>query len=81
MGIDVPGELSVVGFDDTPVASELWPPLTTIRQPVTDMAAAAVRIFVEAIRRRRGGDAEHQDLVVPYALAVRDSTGPAPSQG
>ncbi len=40
-GLDVPGDLSIVGFDDTSIASHLWPPLTTIRWPIADMARAA----------------------------------------
>jgi len=42
LGIAIPTELSVSGFDDSPVASHLWPQLTTVRQPVQDMAAEAV---------------------------------------
>lgn len=41
-GLDVPGGLSVVGFDDTAVATSIWPALTTVRQPVAEMAEAAV---------------------------------------
>jgi LacI family transcriptional regulator len=80
LSIDVPRELSVVGFDDTPLASELWPPLTTIRQPLTEMAEMAVKLLVEAVRRPSGAS-EHQDLVVPHALIVRGSTGPTPLGG
>lgn len=40
-GLDVPGDLSIIGFDDTSIASHLWPPLTTIRWPIADMARAA----------------------------------------
>jgi len=40
-GIDVPGELSILGFDDTPIAAHIWPPLTTVRWPIVDMARAA----------------------------------------
>ena len=40
-GIDVPSELSVVGFDDTPIAAHIWPPLTTVRWPIVSMARAA----------------------------------------
>lgn len=40
-GLDVPADLSIIGFDDTAIASHLWPPLTTIRWPISDMAQAA----------------------------------------
>ena len=40
-GINVPAELSVIGFDDTPIASHLWPPLTTVRWPIVSMARSA----------------------------------------
>ena len=38
LGMDLPTQLSVVGFDDAPVATMIWPLLTTVRQPVTSMA-------------------------------------------
>jgi len=40
-GIDVPHDLSIVGFDDTPIAAHIWPPLTTVRWPIVPMARAA----------------------------------------
>jgi LacI family transcriptional regulator len=40
-GIDVPRQLSVIGFDDTPIAAHIWPPLTTVRWPIVSMARAA----------------------------------------
>ncbi|TWH09290.1 LacI family DNA-binding transcriptional regulator [Pseudoxanthomonas taiwanensis] len=75
MGLRIPGELSVVGFDDTPVATTLWPELTTIRQPVTAMGKAAVSALLELIRDRRAGrsrEAAHQ--VMKYALVRRQSS-------
>jgi LacI family transcriptional regulator len=46
--IDVPGKLSIIGFDDTAIASHIWPPLTTVRWPITSMArAAAMRLIDE----------------------------------
>jgi len=75
MGLRIPGELSVVGFDDTPVATTLWPELTTIRQPVTAMGKAAVSALLERIRDRRAGrsrEAAHQ--VMKYALVRRQSS-------
>ncbi|EJL33514.1 LacI family DNA-binding transcriptional regulator [Novosphingobium sp. AP12] len=55
MGLDVPRDLTVVGFDDAPQATTTWPELTTIRQPIADMSRAAVMQLVEDIRTRRDG--------------------------
>ena len=54
-GLEVPGDLSVTGFDDTPLATTVWPELTTVRQPIAEMAREAVRLLVEQIRGRRTG--------------------------
>jgi LacI family transcriptional regulator len=51
-GLDVPGDLTVCGFDDTALATTIWPELTTIRQPVTDMSRMAVDLLVREIRSR-----------------------------
>lgn len=48
--LDVPGDLTVVGFDDTTLATAIWPELTTIRQPIADMSRCAVTMLVNAIR-------------------------------
>jgi LacI family transcriptional regulator len=50
LGLTIPGQLSVVGFDDTPTASHIWPPLTTVRQPIDAMAAQAVLLLTKKIR-------------------------------
>lgn len=66
-GLDVPRDLSVAGFDDTALASLVWPPLTTIHQPVREMAvAAAALLFGE------GEGVIHQRLA--HQLVVRKST-------
>ncbi len=67
-GINVPGELSVAGFDDTTLARTVWPPLTTIRQPMADLARTATRILIA------GGDITHKR--VPHELVERASVGP-----
>jgi DNA-binding LacI/PurR family transcriptional regulator len=68
LGLHVPTELSVVGFDDLPMARWAWPPLTTIRQPLTEMAAAAARLVLG-----RGGD---RRVELATSLVVRNSTAP-----
>lgn len=73
-GLDVPRDLSVVGFDDTEIATTVWPELTTIRQPVAAMAEAAIDIAVRAIRRlRSGGEPKALDHLVDYAMVRRGS--------
>jgi LacI family transcriptional regulator len=52
-GLDVPGDLTVCGFDDTALATTIWPELTTIRQPVFEMSRTAVDLLVRDIRARR----------------------------
>lgn len=75
-GLRPPQDLSVAGFDDTPGAMFTTPALTTIRQPVAEMAALAARRLVpslstedEAAATPRAGDC----LLAPYELVVRDS--------
>ncbi len=72
-GIDLPGQLSVVGFDDSPIARALHPLLTTVRQPTVDMAQAAARILME-----RGAPVRRE---LDYELVIRGSVdkGPADS--
>nr|WP_162267088.1 LacI family DNA-binding transcriptional regulator [Luteimonas abyssi] len=73
-GLDVPRDLSVVGFDDTSAATTVWPELTTIRQPIAAMAESAVDILVRGIRRReRDSKLLIVDHVVAHQLVRRDS--------
>ena len=48
-GLDVPGHLSITGFDDTPVSEIVWPPLATVQQPLKDMGGEAVRNIATSI--------------------------------
>lgn len=73
MGLDVPSDLSVVGFDDTEMASLCYPPLSTIQQPISDMAAAAVR----AVIRLAAGQNDVKSICFPTKLVTRASTAPA----
>ena len=74
MGLDVPGDLTVTGFDDTPLATTIWPELTTVRQPIADMAEAAVRLVVRQIGgKREGDDPRPEQTVMQYALVRRQS--------
>ncbi|MBO9712726.1 LacI family DNA-binding transcriptional regulator [Sphingomonas sp.] len=71
--IAVPGQLSIAGFDDTDLASAVWPPLTTIRQPVRELAYAAADLLL-------GGKPDPEQVTLGHALIVRSSTGPAPKR-
>lgn len=73
-GLDVPGDLTVCGFDDTPLATTIWPELTTIRQPISDMSRAAVELLVRELRGRKDSktDAPHH-MLLDYALIRRQS--------
>ena len=59
MGFDVPGELSVAGFDDTPLARHAWPPLTTVRQPIAEVARLATDELMRQLQGRSEGDSHH----------------------
>jgi LacI family transcriptional regulator len=76
-GLDVPRDLTVVGFDDTAVATTLWPPLTTVRQPVSAMAAAGVDLLLREVRARRSNTTPTpMDQVIAHTLVHRDSAAP-----
>lgn len=76
MGLEVPQNLSIVGFDDTPLALTVWPALTTVRQPIADMARSAVMLLLEQIRSRRAGGDPIPDAqrVLAYTLIHRESS-------
>jgi LacI family transcriptional regulator len=75
-GISVPHDLSVVGFDDSQIASSVWPRITTIRQPIRTMAEAATDALV-ALMEGSAGPPQHRTM--PYELIVRGSSGPVPA--
>jgi DNA-binding LacI/PurR family transcriptional regulator len=80
LGLDVPGDLSVVGFDDNPLARRMTPELTTVRQDVAAKGRAAAAALTHQIARARDGEtAEPQHVLLPTELVVRGSTGPAPA--
>ncbi|HEX5561550.1 MAG TPA: LacI family DNA-binding transcriptional regulator [Nocardioidaceae bacterium] len=71
-GLRVPEDLSVVGFDDLRISRHLSPPLTTVRQPLAQMAAEAVRMTLEA--SRHGFTSPPPRLELATSLTLRDST-------
>jgi len=71
-GIAVPDQLTVTGFDDTPLARILWPQLTTIKQPIHDMGHRAAELLIippEENEKARSNCMAHD-------LIIRDSTAP-----
>jgi DNA-binding LacI/PurR family transcriptional regulator len=73
-GLDIPADVSVVGFDDIPDAQHFWPPLTTIRQDFAEIGRRAVEVLLGEV----SGDAvtEHEQILPE--LVVRGSTGRGP---
>jgi len=78
MGLSIPGDISIVGFDDVPLASQIWPQLTTIRQPLFRMSRLAGKLLMKRLRGETPGDVSR---VIKADIMIRDSTGPAPKNG
>jgi len=74
LGLRVPEDLSVIGFDDIPEAARSTPPLTTLAQPLHDLGAQALRMLIELL----DGKEVPSHVQLPAELIVRASTGPAP---
>lgn len=77
LGLRVPEDLSVVGFDDIDISQHTNPPLTTVHQPIRQKGESAVGLLLSAIERR-GPHPEH--LRLETRLIVRGSTGPVPNR-
>lgn len=73
-GIDIPGELSVVGFDDSSVAVRMRPLLTTVRQPIREFGERAIDNFVHNLGR--DGVLADSAVILPHELILRDTTAP-----
>jgi LacI family transcriptional regulator len=76
-GLDVPAQISIVGFDDVPAGDLLEPPLTVVSQPTYDLGAKAAELL---IRRLAEPSAPVREVVLGSTLVVRGSTGPVPSR-
>lgn len=73
-GLDVPSDLTVCGFDDTSLATTIWPELTTIRQPISAMSRAAVEMLVRVLKARRGSsDGAPEQMLLDHMLIRRQS--------
>jgi LacI family transcriptional regulator len=77
-GLSVPGDVSVVGFDDILSAAYYTPSLTTVRQPLAEMGKRGAQVLLERIANR---EKEYpSEIVMAPELVVRESTGPAPAK-
>ncbi|MET0162121.1 MAG: substrate-binding domain-containing protein, partial [Microbacteriaceae bacterium] len=76
LGIDVPRELSVVGYDDLPLAAWVGPALTTVHQPLVEMAATATRMLVDLAR---GEAVKSPRIELQTRLVVRESSTAPPT--
>lgn len=72
LGISVPSQLSICGYDDVSIASQTWPPLTTVRQPIKAIAQAAARKLFQRLSGRHDDDPSlfHSELIVRGSTAA-----------
>jgi len=73
LGISIPDELSITGFDDLPEASERYPSLTTVHQPVREMGKKSAKLLLTALAENKLPKGHTK---MPVSLVVRESTGP-----
>ncbi|HEY6797556.1 MAG TPA: LacI family DNA-binding transcriptional regulator [Kineosporiaceae bacterium] len=73
LGLEVPRDLSVVGYDDVPLAAWTGPALTTIRQPLREMAGAATRMLLDL---SRGVEPESRRIELATEIVIRESSAP-----
>jgi LacI family transcriptional regulator len=71
-GLRVPEDVSIVSFDDVALASAVYPPLTTVAQPIAEIADLSVRLLINRIAE---GEAPHARVVLPTTLVERESAG------
>jgi LacI family transcriptional regulator len=71
-GLSVPDDIAIVGFDDLPTSSTTRPPLTTVRQPISEVGATAATVVIDQLERKR---TEPVHICLPTHLVVRQSCG------
>ncbi len=71
LGVSIPGDVSVAGFDDLPTAAERFPALTTVHQPVVEMAEKGASMLHDWLVHEK---APKGKAVVPISIAIRQST-------
>lgn len=79
--LDVPQQLTVVGFDDTVIAVTMWPPLTTVHQPVRDLSAEALRLLSARVSAPAGKAPSARDYLLDYSIVHRQSEAPPAGEG
>jgi len=77
LGLHVPGDQSILGFDDIPEAAQAEPPLTTVRQPLQELGRTAIDLLVELLE---GRTPDRPNVTLPTVLVRRDTTAP-PARG
>lgn len=77
LGLEIPRDVSIVGFDSLAVCERIDPPLTSVRQSVFEMAKEATHLLVQIIR---GEPVQRHQIVYPLVLDIRGSTGPVPKE-
>lgn len=73
LGLDVPGDLTVCGFDDTMMSTAIWPELTTIHQPIAEMSRAAVKLLASKIRGQSAAENAAEHALLEFTLVRRQS--------
>jgi LacI family transcriptional regulator len=76
-GLRVPADVSVAGFDDVALSRQIWPALTTIRQPIYEIAEVATDLLLNVLN---GEEANGKFREIPTRLIIRQSTGPPPAE-
>ncbi|WP_255460982.1 LacI family DNA-binding transcriptional regulator [Novosphingobium sp. ERN07] len=74
-GLRVPDDLSVAGFDDSPLALRMWPRLSSVRQPVTEIARKATELAI-SLARLSGETPAHRTDIIDHTIVMRESTAP-----
>ncbi|ESQ73605.1 LacI family DNA-binding transcriptional regulator [Asticcacaulis sp. AC402] len=73
MGLNIPQDLAVVGFDDAPISSAVWPAMTTVRQPYVEMARLALQLFGDGNGAVTSSDVQMRH-VLPHEIIERETT-------
>lgn len=76
-GLQIPGDVAITGFDDTPVSEIVWPPLTTIHQPLRRMGGRAVELLVTRVTNPDAPNSGRE--IIAHALVIRDSSAAEPA--
>ena len=71
LGLRVPDDISIAGFDDIPLSTQVWPPLTTVRQPIVEIAKTATRLLINILEDKKISEFRR---IIPTELVVRGST-------